>query len=145
MRKIYQVVDKVHIRHAANLHRHDIDILESCAHCLVRIVENFVSCPETLHLLAQHHCPDVRTAVVDNRHTDAKTLLVLANDRHVDVRFALAENHNLPVHVLAILADDENPYVASRAQKTINRLKGSELHTPDFGSRRAAAGKMLLA
>ncbi len=46
----------------------------------------------------------------------------LALDQSSDVRYALAENAAIPVEVLKVLSRDENPYVAHRADLTLNRL-----------------------
>jgi hypothetical protein len=47
----------------------------------------------------------------------------LSNDNHPDVRFAMAENTSMPKHVLRNLASDDNPYIASRAASTLERLE----------------------
>lgn len=61
-------------------------------------------------------------AVADHLDTPAAVLLLLADDEDADVRYAIAENHNISRHVLNKLLDDGNPYVAQRAQTTLERL-----------------------
>jgi hypothetical protein len=77
---------------------------------------------EILRCLVFHEDPDVRVAVAENPNTPLEALLVLLKDDHVDVRYMLAENHNLESELLEKLVDDENPYVACRARKTLERL-----------------------
>jgi len=47
----------------------------------------------------------------------------LACDSSPDLRYAMSENHNIHKDVLNLLADDDNPFVAHRARKTLERLK----------------------
>jgi hypothetical protein len=58
--------------------------------------------------------------VAEHAATPEVLLLLLAADVDVDVRLALAENNNMPKSVLQLLATDENPYVSSRAQRTLD-------------------------
>jgi hypothetical protein len=60
--------------------------------------------------------------VTENRSTPFEVLCRLCNDEHPDVRFAMAENFNLPESLLTKLGKDDNPYVASRASRTLERL-----------------------
>ena len=83
--------------------------------------------PSLLSALASHECSHVRAAVADNVHTYLETLSLLTADDDADVRYAVAENHNIPIAILERLVEDENPYVASRAQRTIARLKKKEV------------------
>lgn len=101
------------------LSRHD------CFDIVARVAENGNTTVETLEELARHQCVDVRIALTENPNTPARVLLLLAGDEAVDVRFNLADNHNLPLSVLSKLCEDENPYVSSRAYKTLNRLRQS--------------------
>ena len=94
----------------------------SCCQVLVRVAENSNTKVDTLRKLVFHECPDVRIAVGENRNTPLALLLVLECDEHVDVRYSLAENHNSSPVVLTVLAEDENPYVASRAYRTLRRI-----------------------
>lgn len=52
-----------------------------------------------------------------------EVLWMLAKDDCVDVRFCLAENYKINPEILKELSKDENPYVAHRAQKTMERLR----------------------
>ena len=99
------------------LSRHD------CYDIVARVAENANTNVETLEDLARHQCVDVRIALTENPNTPARVLLHLAGDEAVDVRYSLAENHNLPLTVLSKLCEDDNPYVSSRAYKTLNRLR----------------------
>jgi hypothetical protein len=76
-----------------------------------------------LERLAVHPDADVRAAVAENENTPLYTIWALAKDEDADVRYQLAENHNLPLALIRSLTNDENPYVASRAQKTYDRLQ----------------------
>jgi hypothetical protein len=66
---------------------------------------------------------EVRSDLADNRDTPLDCLYVLATDYDPTLRYQLAENHQAPLEVLQFLTSDENPYVACRAQKTIDRLQ----------------------
>jgi hypothetical protein len=57
--------------------------------------------------------------VAENPNTPPEVLERLATDDNVDVRYGVAENPYIPAHILQRLADDDNPYVACRAQKTL--------------------------
>jgi hypothetical protein len=88
--------------------------------------------PSLLAALARHECAHVRAAVADNVHTYLETLSALTSDTDADVRYAVAENHNIPLAILERLSEDENPYVASRAQRTMARLNSPEVHVGNF-------------
>ncbi len=81
----------------------------------------------TLAKLACHANSDVRAAVAENANALFDTMAMLAKDEDADVRYQLAENHQLPALILSMLVEDENPYVASRAQRTLSRVKVSKL------------------
>jgi hypothetical protein len=89
---------------------------------LERIAENPRTHATTLARLANHENPQVRAAVAENLNISMKTLWRLARDASADVRMRLAENYTVPIAVLRVLATDENPYVQSRAEKTLDRL-----------------------
>lgn len=89
-----------------------------------RIALNPQASAETLKRLSQSGANEVRAAVADNTNTDGETIRALARDEHIDVRFRMAENPNLSTEILQELARDENPYVAYRAQMTLERLGG---------------------
>ena len=110
---------------------------ETSVPCLTRIAENPSVPPTMLEQLALHPHASVREAVADNANTPLDTLWVLAGDHCADVRYAMAENHNTPELILSALCLDDNPYISSRAQSTINRIKGATLvsgHFPAQGS-----------
>jgi hypothetical protein len=52
---------------------------------------------------------------------------MLIEDPNLDVRYALAENYNIDEEMLKALAKDENPYVAHRAEKTLSRLRPTQI------------------
>jgi len=90
-------------------------------------LERMATAPSTpvvvLERLAVHPIADVRAAVSDNENTPLYTIWALSKDADADVRYQLAENHNLPLALIRSLTNDENPYVASRAQQTYDRLQ----------------------
>jgi Leucine rich repeat variant len=73
-------------------------------------------------------CSEVRASVADHPRTPVALLEMLAEDDDADVRYAIAENANIPPHVLKILMQDTNPYVVSRAMKTLERLGQPETY-----------------
>jgi hypothetical protein len=77
---------------------------------------------------------NVRMAVADNPNTPVDLLMVLVRDEHLDVRYALAENHNIDTAVHKLLMEDDNPYVADRARRTLNRLSCAPVINCQFGS-----------
>lgn len=89
---------------------------------LERIGEHPRAHSTTLARLAVHSDCQVRAAVAENMNTSMKTIWNLVRDPSPDVRLRLAESYTVPIAILRVLADDENPYVASRAQKTLLRL-----------------------
>lgn len=93
-----------------------------CESVVIRVAENCNTAAEVLESLALHPLTDVRIALAENSNTPIRIVLNLALDESVDVRFSLAENHNVPLAVLRVLCEDENPYVACRARKTMERL-----------------------
>jgi len=92
-----------------------------------RTLEGMACDPTTpiilLERLALHPNADVRAAVADNENAPLYTIWTLAKDADADVRYQLAENHQLPIALIRSLTNDENPYVASRAQQTYDRLR----------------------
>lgn len=101
--------------------------------------------PEVLAVLAGSECPRVRAQVAENAATPLSTLAQLisdsssevrlalsynfnlpklfldwlSRDKSVDLRYGMAENPNTPAHILQQLVLDANPYIATRANKTI--------------------------
>jgi hypothetical protein len=51
----------------------------------------------------------------------------VAKDESVDLKYAIAENHNIDVDVLIMLTKDDNPFVAHRAKKTLERIATASL------------------
>jgi len=96
--------------------------LGACPALLVRIVEHRNAPLPLLVAMVGHPDPRVRTAVADNPMAPPELLRRLCQDRDIDVRFQMAENHSLTADILNFLAQDENPYVADRARKTLDRL-----------------------
>lgn len=89
----------------------------------IKAIERNVVIPAfILRRLAGHTNPDLRTALADNRNSPPDLLMFLTDDTNADVRYAMAENHNNSMVVLQKLAKDLNPYVSSRAEKTMARL-----------------------
>lgn len=92
------------------------DVLENIRR---RVAENPRTPVSTLVQLASDPSVDVRLSVAENPNTPAEVLEQLAADDNVDVRYGVAENPYIPAHILQRLAEDDNPYVACRAQKTL--------------------------
>ena len=90
-----------------------------------RVAENPATAVSTLvTLLADEH-PDVRIGLTYNPSLPVSFLHDLANDPHPDVRYAVAESPHVPKPILVCLWSDENPYVANRAQRTLERIANS--------------------
>ncbi len=82
------------------------------------------STPHTvLQTLADHENHNVRMGIVDNSAAKLEILTKLARDPSPDVRYSVAENHNIPAAILLELTNDDNPYVASRAERTLTRIR----------------------
>lgn len=92
---------------------------EACEKIRARVAENKATPAHALKILGKDKCPDVRIAVGSNSGTPVKVLWMLALDLSPDVRFSLAENNGLSAIILIWLSEDENPYVALRAQRTL--------------------------
>ncbi|HEY9871699.1 MAG TPA: hypothetical protein V6D08_21255 [Candidatus Obscuribacterales bacterium] len=92
------------------------DVLENIRR---RVAENPRTPVSTLVQLASDPSVDVRLSVAENPNTPPAVLERLAADDNVDVRYGVAENPYIPAHILQRLAEDDNPYVACRAQKTL--------------------------
>jgi hypothetical protein len=97
-----------------------------------RVADNQNTHASTLARLAVHDDPGVRTCICENGNAPELVLLALARDPHLDVRYTLAENLNAPMSVIEMLTMDENPYISSRAQRTLNMLRPAEVLSPDF-------------
>lgn len=110
----------------------------SCVRVRARVAENRSSPRHLLDLLSKDSNSDVRIGLTYNPTTPTTILWELANDNHLDVRYCLAENANTKPIILIWLAGDENPYVAQRAQKTIEALLRKENASPKGETHMAA-------
>ncbi len=88
-----------------------------------RIAENPSPPIQILFKLLNDEHSDERLGVSFNPIGQRPFLDELVADNDGDVRYGLAENAALPMNLIQKLANDENPYVAQRARKTVNRLK----------------------
>ncbi|MBX9671036.1 MAG: hypothetical protein K2X93_25815 [Candidatus Obscuribacterales bacterium] len=88
----------------------------------IRVAENTDVPTDVLELLSIDNAADVRLAVGLNPSTPVDITYMLAYDDDQTVRFGLAEDYHAPLGVLKILSKDDNPYVACRAQKTVEGL-----------------------
>jgi hypothetical protein len=91
-----------------------------------RVAENPRTPLIALIKLAYDRDPDVRIGICDNSSTPPGLLMLLAGNNCVDVRYAIAENSKTPCQILRLLSRDENPYVADRAMRTLDRQKSHE-------------------
>ncbi|MDR3614921.1 MAG: hypothetical protein P4L53_15280 [Candidatus Obscuribacterales bacterium] len=89
---------------------------------LERIAEHPRTHVTTLLRLSAHEDAQVRAACTENNNLSIKTIWRLARDNSADVRLRMAESYTVPLAVLRVLCEDENPYVAHRAAKTIQKL-----------------------
>lgn len=106
------------------------DVLEALSRTaspmILELIAGNANCaPSLLNKLAKHPSAHVRLATAENSHTSLETLWILVTDEDADVRFGLAENHHLPDAILKALSEDENPYVVSRAVKTLERIEAA--------------------
>ena len=95
---------------------------DDSADVLERVAENPGTPGGTLARLAWHHTPSVRCSVTENHNTPEESFWLLAFDDCADVRYMLAESAHVPEDILRRLTEDDNPYVALRAQKTVDRM-----------------------
>jgi hypothetical protein len=97
--------------------------------CSQRSLEHIAANPNTpvgmLRQLADHPTEEVRVAVAENPSTTKDILLHLAHDSQADVRYSMAENANLPEEILKTLSEDDNPFVSTRAIKSMARQRSS--------------------
>lgn len=94
------------------------------------VAENPKTPTAVLILLSYDEDADVRIAAGMNPTTPRFAVKRLILDDNVDVRYAMAETSSLPVAFLGELTTDENPYVALRANRTIDNLRRSKLKSP---------------
>lgn len=97
-----------------------------------RVAENPNAHTSTLARLAAHDDVSVRICICEHEGAPELILLALTKDPHSDVRYALAENVHAPMSVIELLTMDENPYISSRAMRTMNALRPAQVLAPDF-------------
>jgi CheY-like chemotaxis protein len=83
------------------------------------VAENASTPVNTLETLARDLSVEVRMSVAYNRKTPAPILEQLSTDDSLDVLFRIASASYTPARLLEKLATSQNPYVASRAKKTL--------------------------
>jgi hypothetical protein len=88
-----------------------------------RVAENIHTPADILEVLSHDASAEVRTSVTLNRSTPLVVFWILATDHCPDVRFAIAENPHTVVEILIWLSADDNPYVALRAEKTVESVR----------------------
>lgn len=103
------------------------DLLEALSRtatpAILELIAGNSNCaPSLLMRLAKHVSAQVRLAAAENKNIGEDILWQLVKDEDADVRYGLAENHHMPHQILKFLIEDENPYVACRAQQTVERL-----------------------
>ncbi|MBX9950890.1 MAG: hypothetical protein K2Y39_17090 [Candidatus Obscuribacterales bacterium] len=98
---------------------------ELSVHTALRLIDHPYTPAFVLMELSQHPSPEVRAQVVDHPNTPRQAVLNLIRDQCIDVRLSLAECYHLGVSILEILVDDDNPYVANRAEITLQRLQAN--------------------
>jgi hypothetical protein len=74
---------------------------------------------------------DIKALLTECTSLPAEMFALLASGEDLDIKYGVAENYACPLHILARLAEDENPYVAHRASKTLNRLHDSGVQFPE--------------
>ena len=98
---------------------------ESSVEVLERVAENPHTPTDTLARLAWDSSPSVRSSVAENENTPVESFWLLAFDDCIDVRYMVAESAHVPEEILKRLIEDENPYVALRAQTTVEKIKSN--------------------
>jgi hypothetical protein len=86
---------------------------------------------QSLASLAHSSEQEVKTLLTECTSLPAEMFELLASGEDLDIKYGVAENYACPLHILARLAEDENPYVAYRASKTLNRLHDSGVQFPE--------------
>lgn len=87
-----------------------------------RVAENPNIPEDIINYLLRDAEPEVRIALTENPAVVEDYAEVLLRDPSPDVRYAVAENAGTSGETLLRLAADENPYVATRARRTYQRL-----------------------
>ncbi len=98
---------------------------DGSADVLERVAENPCTAAGTLARLAWDQNASVRSSVAENQNTPEESFWLLAFDDSTDVRYMLAESAHVPEEILNRLTEDDNPYVALRAQRTVDRIYSS--------------------
>jgi hypothetical protein len=109
---------------------HQLALLAYCGSPRIRarVAENSATPTWLLYHLSQDACPRVRAVLAENPSVTREILDALAKDSSDDVRYSLAENAQIPLEILQVLIEDDNPFVAARAARTLNRrLRSSSL------------------
>jgi hypothetical protein len=104
-----------------------VDILRKlgespCAAIRARVAENSATPADLLEILSRDQNSDVRAAVASNPQTPLTLVWELASDASLDVRYAIAGNPLVVLDVLIWLVGDDNPYVSTRAEKTVEAV-----------------------
>jgi hypothetical protein len=99
-----------------------VSIVNTAMFILERLAIDPCTPPSFLQQIAEHPDGDLRAIVAENQNAPLEVIERLARDNDVNVRYQLAENHNISVIVLQSLSQDDNPYVAFRAQQTLERI-----------------------
>jgi hypothetical protein len=116
-----------YLRHQGEEMPAQIDWLKCTSSWGKQVAEHPDTSSKALTALATHADIEVRIAVADHSNTIPETVMMLAQDQCADLRYAIAENHNIHVDVLNMLAEDDNPFVAHRARKTLERIPGGSI------------------
>jgi len=77
-------------------------------------------------VLGQLSCDEdsqVRQSLASNSSLPLTLLWRLAKDKCPDVRYSIAENPQTDLDILIWLSGDENPYVSSRAEKSLEAIE----------------------
>lgn len=93
-----------------------------CEEIRARVAEYESTPHAVLQHMLQDSSPYVRISLALNPKVPAVLLAKLAADTNADVRFTIAENPHTAIGILINLTADENPYVALRAERTIEAI-----------------------
>ena len=87
-----------------------------------RVAENQSTPKKLLESLSSDLSSEVRAQVAFNSRTSLREKWRLAMDSSPDVRYQIAENPHTDTEILIWLSTDENPYVAQRADQTLQSI-----------------------
>lgn len=120
LNKFQEVSEEQNVGPTMSKHRSD--------HYRQRWVMKLAAAAETPDRVLRRLCDEgdtlVRQALAENSNVPIDVIWRLVKDPDCDTRYVLAENPNVGMEVLTMLVEDDNPYVASRAQKTLKRMQG---------------------